>query len=177
MRNVARLLLATIGWSLILLGLVSVLLYPVGLWWHGRVLANEVRALDGFEIINQDDRSLSLLQTSGMGRVTLADLTVRPTVESRSTPSDDLKRSLLRSGRRVNEQQARNDAMDADVIRLVSENVDDGTVQVRLELHDSDLIGLHVLLFSVTIGLVTVAVGRVVLFFARRQNPAVEDTR
>ena len=166
MARVARRLAAVLGWSLILLGIACTLWYPAELWWHGRVLANEVRALDGFEIVDQDDRTLSLLRTSGVGRVVLADLTVAQFGRPSDTPARDLETALRRSGRRVGEQKARSDRMDADLIAIVGENVENRTVEVRLELFDSDVLGWPFLFFYVTAGFLMILVGRFVRSFA-----------
>ena len=166
MARVARRLAAGLGWSLILLGIACTLWYPAELWWKGRVLANEVGAVEGFEIVDHNDRTLSLLRTNGVGRVVLADLTVAQIARPRGTPARDLEAALRRTGRRVGEQQARSDHLDADVIAIVGENVESRTVQVRLELYDSDVLGWPFLLFYVTAGFLMILVGRFVRSFA-----------
>jgi len=170
-----RRLMIIFGWAVVALGVACTLVYPAGLWWDGRVLANEIRTLDHFEIVDYDDRTLSLLRSSGMGQVTLADLTVQQTRPSSSSPARNLERALRRTGRRVNEQQTRADGMDADVIWIVDENVDDDLIQVRLELHDSDAIGAHMVLFFGLVGVLTVIAGRVVLALARPPNAPTPD--
>lgn len=164
-----------VGIVVVVLGAFTALSYPISLWWEGQVLAHELRELDGFDLIRHDERTLTLvLPESTPGMVVLADLTLQQEGRLLMSPSEAFRRELREIGKDVNEQLPRTDGLDAEVIQITGEDAENRTVDIRLELHDSDVIGFIPFAFFFTVGVAVMLFGRFLIVIANARAGDVE---
>lgn len=106
--------------------------------------------------------------------VVVADLTLQQESRLSMSPSDAFRRELRAIGKDANEQLSRTDALDAEVIQITGEDAGNRTVDIRLELHDSDVIGFVPFAFFLTVGVAVMLFGRFLIVIANARAGDVE---
>lgn len=132
--------------GLVVCGLFVAVSFPLSVWRASTTLADEFSSQPGFEVVDRDLRTLSLFSGSDAD---IATLTLRST--SQPSAADALQSTMTRSGFSAtstytpfNEVETgyhhrnRNDAFDADLYRVIGEDLEAGTVTVSLSFFDTD---------------------------------------
>ena len=130
------------------IGLFFVLGFPLSVWSATNGLVHDVASTPGVEVVDRDLRILSLVAGSDADPATIV---VRPVLASGETPADAFRRVMTEAGFSPNQSytpfnevdtgyhaRERIDSYDADLYRVLAEDLERGTVTIGLSFFDTD---------------------------------------